>query len=242
MNSLPFLSETRAVRFDGLCGQRPDKEASSMKSVNSEPAIRVLVADDHPVVREGLTATISYQPDMTVVGKAADGREAVEVFRQQRPDVTLMDLRMPEMNGVEAIQAIRTEFPKARIIVLTTYSGDDDIYKGLHAGAVGYVLKETPMEEILEAVRTVHRGKKYVPSAVSVKLVERMSSTQLTERELEVLTLIAQGNTNQGIATALYIVEGTVKAHVANILTKLNVSDRTHAVTEALRRGILHLD
>jgi two-component system NarL family response regulator len=210
--------------------------------MNNEQAIQILVVDDHPVVRDGLTATINYQADMNVVGTAASGRAAIELFREKRPDVTLMDLRMPDMDGVAAITSIRAEFPSARIIVLTTYDGDEDIYKGLRAGAAGYLLKDTPTEEVLEAIRTIHQGKKYVPPGVAMKLAERVNSTQLTERELDVLRLIAQGNSNQGIAKALFIVEGTVKAHVTNILSKLSADDRTQAVTEALRRGILHLD
>jgi DNA-binding NarL/FixJ family response regulator len=179
---------------------------------------------------------------MNVVGNAASGRVAVELFRLHRPDVTLMDLRMPDMDGVTAIVSIRAEFPSARIIVLTTYDGDEDIYKGLRAGAAGYLLKDTPTDEVLGAIRTIYQGKKYVPPEVAVKLAERVHSTQLTERENEVLRLIAHGNSNQAIAKELFIVEGTVKAHVTNILTKLNAGDRTQAVTEALRRGILHLD
>lgn len=211
-------------------------------STNNERATRVLVADDHPVVREGLSATIGYQPDMEVVGQAANGREALELFRQQRPDVAVMDLRMPEMDGVTAIAAIRAEFPAARIIALTTYDGEEDIYKSLRAGAVGYLLKETPIEELLEAIRTTRRGKKYIPANVAIKMAERVSSAQLTEREIEALKLIARGQSNQEIAASLCIAEGTVKAHVSNILSKLNVGDRTQAVTEALRRGILHLN
>lgn len=210
--------------------------------MSNDLVIRVLVVDDHPVVRDGLTATINYQTDMSVAGTAASGREAIELFRVHRPDVTLMDLRMPEMDGVTAIVSIRAEFPSARIIVLTTYDGDEDIYKGLRAGAAGYLLKDTPTEEVLEAIRTIHQGRKYVPPSVAIKLADRVHSTQLTEREIEVLGLIAHGNSNQAIAKALFIVEGTVKAHVTNILAKLNAGDRTQAVTEALRRGILHLD
>lgn len=210
--------------------------------MSTESAIRVMVVDDHPVVREGLTATINYQPDMKVVAKAVNGREAIVQFRQHRPDVSLMDLRMDEMDGVTAVIKIRAEFPTARIMMLTTFDGEEDVYKGLRAGAVGYLLKETPIEEIMDAIRSVHSGRKYLPPSVAIKLAEHMSSAQLTEREIEVLKLIARGNSNQGIAAALFIVEGTVKAHVTHILMKLNVEDRTQAVTEALRRGILHLD
>ena len=210
-------------------------------SATAQQTIRVLVVDDHPVVRDGLAAIIDYQSDMQVVGKAANGAEAVTLYFDQRPDVTLMDLRMPEMDGVHSIGAIRADFPAARIIVLTTYDGDEDIFKGLHAGAVGYLLKESPMEELLTAIRTVHRGGKCVPANVSIKLVERAGSAQLTEREIEVLALIATGTSNLGIAAALFIAEGTVKSHVTSILRKLDTGDRTGAVTEALRRGILHL-
>lgn len=210
--------------------------------MSKETTIKILVVDDHPVVREGLSAMLNYQADITVVGKASNGIEAVALFKEHLPDITLMDLRMPDMDGVTAITNIRSEFPTARIIVLTTYDGDEDIYRGLRAGAVGYLLKETPIEELLSAIHTVHRGKKYVAPEVAMKLAERVNSTQLTDREIEVLGLIAQGNTNHGIAEALFIVEGTVKAHVTNILNKLGVDDRTQAVTEALRRGILHLE
>ncbi len=208
----------------------------------SESPVRILVADDHPVVREGLAAILSYQPDMSVVAKAANGQEALHLFREHHPDVTLIDLKMPQLDGVAAIIAIRAEFPTARLIALTTYEGDEDIYRSLRAGAAGYLLKETPMAEVLEAIRRVHRGSKYVAAAAAIKVAERMSSAQLTDREREVLGLIAQGRSNQEIASALFIVEGTVKAHVTNILTKLNVADRTQAITEALKRGILHID
>lgn len=210
--------------------------------MNPEKTTHVLIVDDHPVVREGFAAILEYLPDMTVVGRAASGSEAVRLFRQHRPDVTLMDLRMPEMDGVQAIEKICMEFPGAGIIVLTTFSGDEDIYRALHAGARGYLLKDAPVEELLKAIRVVRTGKKYVPSDVALKLVERISSMELTAREMEVLRLMATGQSNQEIAQALSIVEGTVKTHAISIFNKLGVHDRTQAVTAALRRGILTLE
>ena len=204
--------------------------------------IRVLVADDHPVVRAGLTAAIGYQTDMCVVGQASNGDEAIALFYTQIPDVTLMDLRMPIRSGVEAIRSIRDPFPAARIIVLTTYDGDEDIQRALRAGASGYLLKETPMEEVLEAIRAVHRGRKWISSDVAIRLAEHVGEKTLTRREIEVLELIARGSSNQMIAASLHIVEGTVKAHVSNILSKLDAADRTQAVTEGMRRGILHIE
>jgi two-component system NarL family response regulator len=203
--------------------------------------IRVLISDDHPFMREGLAAVIDYRSDMTVVGQACNGHEAVELFRQQQPDVTLMDLRMPEMGGVEAIAAICAEFADARIIVLTTYDGDEDIYRGLRTGAKGYVLKDAEPDELLTAIRAVHQGQQYIPSAVGAKLAERMGSPELSDRELEVLRLMATGKSNLEISTALSIAEGTVKFHVKNILSKLAVSDRTQAMIVALKRGIIKL-
>jgi two-component system, NarL family, response regulator len=204
--------------------------------------IRVLIADDHSVVRQGLVAIVELEPDLTVVGIAGDGRSAVEAFRQQRPDVTLMDLQMPEMGGVDAITAICAEFDNARIVVLTTYDGDEDIYRGLRAGAKGYLLKDADPEELLEAIRAVHRGQTCIPPAVGAKLAERMSIPQLSDRELEVLRLMTTGKSNQEIGTALCITERTVKFHINNILSKLGVQDRTKAVLVALKRGIAHLE
>lgn len=209
--------------------------------MNQSKVIRVLIADDHPVVRQGLAAMIEHEPDMTVVGQASDGREAVDIFRQLRPDVTLMDLRMPDMGGVAAITAICGEFDDARIIVLTTYDGDEDIYRGLRTGAKGYLLKDAEPEKLLEAIRAVNRGQKYIPPTVGAKLAERMGNPQLSERELEVLRLMATGKSNQEISAALCITEGTVKFHVNNILSKLGVKDRTQAVIAALKRGIASL-
>jgi DNA-binding NarL/FixJ family response regulator len=203
--------------------------------------IRVLISDDHPFMREGLAAVINYKPDMTVVGQASNGHEAIALFRQHQPDVTLMDLRMPQVNGVEAIAAICAEFAHARIIVLTTYDRDEDIYRGLRAGAKGYVLKDAEPDELLTAIRVVHNGQQYIPPAVGAKLVERMGNPELSDRELEVLRLMATGKSNLDISAELSIAEGTVKFHVKNILSKLNVSDRTQAMIVALKRGFITL-
>ncbi|AUT01879.1 DNA-binding response regulator [Nostoc sp. CENA543] len=203
--------------------------------------IRILIVDDHPVVRQGLAAMIDRESDMAVVGQACNGREAVAVFRQHQPDVTLMDLRMPEMDGVAAITAICNEFENAQIIVLTTYDGDEDIYRGLKAGAKGYLLKDAEPDELLAAIRMVNAGQKYIPPSVGAKLAERVGVLQLSGRELEVIRLMATGKTNQEIASALQISEGTVKYHVNNILSKLGVSDRIQAVITALKRGIVSL-
>ncbi|WP_427159304.1 response regulator [Aliinostoc sp. HNIBRCY26] len=203
--------------------------------------IRILIVDDHPVVRQGLAAMIDRESDMAVVGQACNGREAVAVFRQHQPDVTLMDLRMPEMDGVAAITAICNEFENAQIMVLTTYDGDEDIYRGLKAGAKGYLLKDAEPDELLAAIRMVNAGQKYIPPSVGAKLAERVGVLQLSGRELEVIRLMATGKTNQEIASALQISEGTVKYHVNNILSKLGVSDRIQAVITALKRGIVSL-
>ena len=215
----------------------------TQRSVNppESSVIRVLIVDDHPFMREGLAAVIDYKPDLTAIAKACNGHEAVELFRQHQPDVTLMDLRMPEISGVEAISAICAEFADARIIVLTTYDGDEDIYRGLWAGAKGYVLKDAEPEELITAIRAVHQGQQYIPPAVGAKLAERMRSPELSDRELEVLRLMATGKSNLEIGSALSIAEGTVKFHVKNILSKLGVSDRTQAMIIALKRGIITL-
>jgi two-component system NarL family response regulator len=193
--------------------------------------IRILLADDHPVVRQGLAAMIAREPDMAVVGEAENGREVVRQFQDFRPDVVLMDLRMPEMDGVDAILAIRELSPKARVVVLTTYDDDEDIYHGLRAGARAYLLKDAPPDELLEAIRAVHAGHKLIPSEIAAKLTDRLACPELTERELEVLRLIANGKTNLAIASLLGVAEGTVKFHVNNILSKLGAEDRTQAVT-----------
>ena len=204
--------------------------------------IRVLIADDHPVVRSGLAMIIQYANGIETIAEACTGIEAIEQFRLHQPDVVLMDLKMPEMGGVEAITAILQEYPKAAIIVLTTYDGDEDIYRGLQAGAKGYLLKSVSHEELLDAIQKVHAGRKYIPVEVGIRLAERMSSPQLTERERQVLKLICKGKTNQAIAEVLHISEGTVKFHINGILRKLDVSDRTQAVLVSLKRGIVDLE
>jgi two-component system NarL family response regulator len=209
--------------------------------MNQSNTIRVLIVDDHSIIRQGLATIINRDPEMTVVAQAEDGQQAIELFREYQPDVTLMDLRMPQVGGVEAITAICAEFKSARIVVLTTYDSDEDIYRGLQAGAKGYLLKETKPNELLNAIRTIHRGQQYIPPEVGAKLVQRMGNPELSERELEVLRLMAQGMSNLDIATALSISESTVKSHVNRILSKLGVNDRTSAVIVAVKRGIVSL-
>lgn len=203
--------------------------------------IRVLLADNHPVMLTGLALMLRYEPDMEAVAQAGDGEEAVALFRQHRPDVALLDLRMPRMGGAAATAAICAEFPSARVILLSTYSGDEDIYGGIRAGAKAYLLKDAPCEQILATIRKVHAGDKYMPAEVGAKLMERMAGPELTDRERDVLRLLARGASNQEIAAALFITVGTVKFHVNHILGKLEASDRTQAVITALRRGIVSL-
>ncbi|HMG33348.1 MAG TPA: response regulator transcription factor [Blastocatellia bacterium] len=210
--------------------------------MSAREKIKVLVVDDHFVVRMGVTTLINTQSDMAVVAEGASGQQALELFRAHQPDVTLMDLRMPGMGGVEAISAIRAEYPEARVIVLTTYDGDEDIYRAFQAGARAYLLKDMHHDELLSAVRAVHQGQRFIPPAVANRLADRMPRSELTSRELEVLRLIVKGMSNKEIAQALSIAEGTVKIHVNNVLGKLGVNDRTKAATTALQRGIVHLE
>ena len=203
--------------------------------------IRLIVADDHHVVRQGLIALLKTVSDMQVVGEASDGEQAVALYRRERPDVAIMDLRMPKKSGVDAIGEIRREEPNARIIVLTTFDGDEDIYRALQAGARGYLLKDMFGEELIEAIRTVHAGKQKIPPAVAQRLAERMVGPSLTPRELEVLECIVAGKSNRDIGLDLSISEATVKTHINNLLSKLGVTDRTQAATTALQRGIVHL-
>ena len=200
-----------------------------------------MVIDDQAVVRQGFVALINTVSDMTVVAEGTNGQQAIELYRLHRPDVTLMDLRMPELGGVEAIVAIRKEFPDARLIVLTTYDGDEDIYRSLQAGAQGYLLKDMFFEELEDAIRKVQAGSRRIPAHVAERLAERMGSSDLTGREIEVLEQIVAGNSNKAIAHRLNISEATVKSHINSILSKLGVSDRTQAATTALQRGLVHL-
>jgi DNA-binding NarL/FixJ family response regulator len=203
--------------------------------------IRILVADDHPLLREGIAALVGGQPDMTLVAECSNGREAIQAFRTHRPDVTLMDLQMPEMNGLDAISAIRGEWPDARIIVLTTYSGDVQVLRALQAGARAYLLKNLVHKELLDTIRAVHAGKKTLSPQASYEVAEHATDDALTKAEIDVLRLIAAGNANKRIADLLSISEETVKGRVRNILSKLGANDRTHAATIGLKRGIIEL-
>jgi DNA-binding NarL/FixJ family response regulator len=210
-----------------------------MDTAKDSQRIRILSVDDHLLLREGVAAVLEDQPDMTLVAEAANGREAIESFRQHRPDVTLMDLRMPDMSGIKAIAAIREEFPSARIIVLTTYAGDVQAVEALKAGASGYLLKNMLRKELLETIRAIHAGKRHVPAQIAMEIAEHAVDDALTEREVEVLKRVAAGKSNKLIAAELVISESTVKAHMKSILPKLDASGRTHAVMIALKRGIL---
>lgn len=203
--------------------------------------IRILTVDDHPLLREGIAAVLAGETDMVIVAEACDGREAVEQYRAHRPDVTLMDLQMPGMNGTDAILAIRKDYPDARIIVLTTYGGDAQAFRALKAGASGYLLKNMVRKELVETIRSVHGGKKRVPPEIAVEMAEHQADDALTEREIEVLREVAAGNANKVVALRLAVSEETVKAHMRSILSKLGANDRTHAVTIALKRGIIEI-
>ena len=203
--------------------------------------IRVLCVDDHPLLREGVAALIGSEEDMEMIGEASNGREALDLFRKHRPDVTLMDLQMPEMNGIDAIGAIRAEFPEARIIVVTTHPGDSQVSRALKAGARAYLLKGMLRKELLDTIRAVHAGQKRLSSEIAVEIAEHATDSALTPREIDVLRLVAAGNANKEIGALLSLTEVTVKSHLKNILSKLGANDRTHAVTIALKRGIFDL-
>ena len=204
-------------------------------------AIGILSVDDHPLLREGIAALIDNQPDMELIGEAASGSEAIEAFRRHRPDVTLMDLRLPDMSGIDTMIAIRAEFPDARIIILTTFEGDIQIQRALQTGARAYLLKSSPPKELIDTIRQVHAGKKRIPPEIASQLAEHITDEALTNREVEVLQSIAGGNRNRDIANALFISEETVKVHIKHIMEKLGAGDRTEAVAIGIRRGIIHL-
>jgi len=202
-------------------------------------AIKVLAVDDHPLLREGIAAVLNGEQDIELVAEAVNGREAIEIFRQHRPDVTLMDLQMPDMNGIETIIAIRSEFPNARFVVLTTYQGDVQAVRALKAGASGYLLKSMLRKDLLDTIRVVHAGRRRIPPEIATELADHIAEDTLTDREIEVLRRVANGNSNKIIGSQLNVSEATIKGHLKSILAKLGANDRTHAVTIAIRRGFI---
>jgi DNA-binding NarL/FixJ family response regulator len=209
--------------------------------MSTTPRIRVFCVDDHPLMREGIAAVIRNESDMQLVAEASTGHEAIQGFREHQPDVTLMDVRMPDMGGIDALLAIRTEFADARVIMLTTFEGDAEIQRALEAGAQGYMLKSMPRKQLVDMIRKVHAGKKQIPLEVAVQLMEHIGDETLSKREVEVLQKVAGGNRNSDIAALLFISEETVKGHIKHIMEKLGASDRTEAVAVGIRRGIIHL-
>jgi two-component system, NarL family, response regulator len=208
---------------------------------SSVKTIQILIADDHPIVRQGLVAILNDQPDMHVVAQVDNGQQAIAAFRIHQPDITLLDLRMPEVNGIEAMTSIRSDYPEASVILLSIYETDEDIYQALRAGAKAYLLKDMPCQEIIEVIRAVAAGQRHVPASIGQKLAARMERPNLSEREHEVLCLMAKGKTNKAIAAELIVAESTIKFHITNVMIKLGASDRTHAVVNALQQGIIQL-
>ena len=209
--------------------------------MNAPSKIRVFSVDDHPLLREGIAALVNNQPDMVLIGQASTGSEAIQLFKEYSPDVTLLDLRLPDMSGIDTLIGIRTAFPNARVIMLTTFEGDVEIHRALQAGACGYLLKNMPPSELLDVIRLVHAGKKRIPPEIASQLAEHMADEALTEREVEVLQQVAGGNKNRDIANKLFISEETVKVHIKHIMEKLGAADRTQAVAIGIRRGIIQL-
>jgi DNA-binding NarL/FixJ family response regulator len=209
--------------------------------MSATPKIRLFCVDDHPLMREGIAAVIRNESDMQLIAEASTGHEAIQGFREHQPDVTLMDVRMPDMGGIDALLAIRTEFADARVIMLTTFEGDAEIQRALEAGAQGYMLKSMPRKQLVDMIRKVHSGKKQIPPEVAVQLIEHLGAETLSKREVEVLQKVAGGNRNSDIAALLFISEETVKGHIKHIMEKLGASDRTEAVAVGIRRGIIHL-
>jgi DNA-binding NarL/FixJ family response regulator len=232
---------TRAGRLSLRKGGEEGEGCPATSSDRRKSRIGVLIADDHSVVREGLVSLIRRKPDMTVVGEASNGHEAVDLWKQHRPDITLLDLRMPELDGVSALKQIREHEENARIVVLTTFDGDEDIYRAIQAGAKGYLLKDVPREALMDCIRRVHAGETCVPVHLAAKLAERVSGETLSAREIDVLKLMAKGKSNKEIGSELFISEGTVKSHVKGIFAKMNVISRTEAVASATRRGLIQL-
>jgi DNA-binding NarL/FixJ family response regulator len=209
--------------------------------MSAAPRIRVFCVDDHPLMREGIATVIKNEPDMQLVAEASTGHDAIRGFREHQPDVTLMDVRMPDMGGIDALLAIRTEFANARVIMLTTFEGDAEIQRALEAGAQGYMLKSMPRKQLVDVIRKVHGGRKHIPDEVAAHLMEHLGAATLSKREVEVLQKVAAGNRNSDIAALLFISEETVKGHVKHIMEKLGASDRTDAVAIGIRRGFIHL-
>ena len=214
----------------------------AMKKLKKENVIRVMLVDDHSAFRRGMVALIESEPDLQVVAEIGDGRQALEVYRQHRPDVVLMDLRLPGMGGVEATLAIRKEFPDARVIVLTTFDMDEDIFRAIQSGAKSYLLKDTPDDELAAAIRSVHAGKNILSDKLAWRLAERERRPELTQREMDVLQMLIKGRSNKEIGSALFLCEDTVKAHFKTLFAKLKVQDRTEAAIHAIRHGIVHLE
>jgi DNA-binding NarL/FixJ family response regulator len=219
----------------------PAKKTPKVKDTPKKPRIGILIADDHSVLRQGLVSLIGFEADMMVVGEASNGREAVDLWKQHRPDVMLLDLRMPELDGVSVIKQIRADDENTRIIVLTTFDGDEDIYRAIHAGAKGYLLKDVPREALIDCIRRVHAGGTCVPVHLADKLAERVRGESVSEREIDVLKLMAKGKSNKEIGSALFISGGTVKSHVKSIFAKLKVNSRAQAVANAAHRGLIQL-